>query len=187
VVTDSRRQQADALLKNLQQQQGGQLKIFLGAAPGVGKTCAMLNAARERMQQGTAVMVGLVETHGRADTEALLQGFELLPRRQLDYQGQQLTEFDLDAALAARPALLLVDELAHSNIPGSRHCRVIGRWHRCVHHDQCAAYRQSERFSAANQWHSGEGNSTGSVYRQRAAISVCRFSAQSPAGAFTAR
>lgn len=123
MVTDSRRQQADALLKNLQQQQGGQLKIFLGAAPGVGKTCAMLNAARERMQQGTAVMVGLVETHGRADTEALLQGFELLPRRQLDYQGQQLTEFDLDAALAARPALLLVDELAHSNIPGSRHKR----------------------------------------------------------------
>ena len=103
VVTDSRRQQADALLKNLQQQQGGQLKIFLGAAPGVGKTCAMLNAARERMQQGTAVMVGLVETHGRAETEALLQGFTLLPRRQLDYQGQQLSEFDLDAALATTP------------------------------------------------------------------------------------
>ncbi len=123
MVTDSRRQQADALLKNLQQQQGGQLKIFLGAAPGVGKTCAMLNAARERMQKGTAVMVGLVETHGRAETEALLQGFTLLPRRQLDYQGQQLSEFDLDAALAAKPALLLVDELAHTNVPGSRHKR----------------------------------------------------------------
>ncbi len=123
MVTDSRRQQADALLKSLQQQQGGQLKIFLGAAPGVGKTCAMLNAARERMQQGTAVMVGLIETHGRADTEALLEGFSLLPRRQLDYQGQQLTEFDLDAALAAKPALILVDELAHTNIPGSRHKR----------------------------------------------------------------
>jgi len=123
VVTDSRRQQADALLKSLQQQQGGQLKIFLGAAPGVGKTCAMLNAARERMQQGTTVMVGLVETHGRADTEALLAGFTLLPRFQLDYQGQQLTEFDLDAALAAKPALILVDELAHTNIPSSRHKR----------------------------------------------------------------
>lgn len=123
MVTDSRRQQADALLKSLHQQQGGQLKIFLGAAPGVGKTCAMLNAARERMQQGTAVMVGLVETHGRADTEALLAGFTLLPRFQLDYQGQQLTEFDLDAALAAKPALILVDELAHTNIPGSRHKR----------------------------------------------------------------
>ncbi len=123
MVTDPRRQQADALLKSLQQQQGGQLKIFLGAAPGVGKTCAMLNAARERMQQGTTVMVGLVETHGRADTEALLAGFTLLPRFQLDYQGQQLTEFDLDAALAAKPALILVDELAHTNIPGSRHKR----------------------------------------------------------------
>lgn len=123
MVTDSRRQQADALLKSLLQQQGGQLKIFLGAAPGVGKTCAMLNAARERMQQGTAVMVGLVETHGRADTEALLEGFTLLPRCQLDYQGQQLTEFDLDAALVAKPALILVDELAHTNIPGSRHKR----------------------------------------------------------------
>lgn len=123
MVTDSRRQQADALLKSLQQQQGGQLKIFLGAAPGVGKTCAMLNAARERMQQGTSVMVGLVETHGRADTEALLEGFTLLPRFQLDYQGQQLTEFDLDTALAAKPALILVDELAHTNIPGSRHKR----------------------------------------------------------------
>ena len=123
MVTDSRRQQADALLKSLQQQQGGQLKIFLGAAPGVGKTCAMLNAARERMQQGTSVMVGLVETHGRADTEALLEGFTLLPRFQLEYQGQQLTEFDLDAALAAKPALILVDELAHTNVPGSRHKR----------------------------------------------------------------
>lgn len=123
MVTDSRRQQADALLKSLQQQQGGQLKIFLGAAPGVGKTCAMLNAARERMQQGASVMVGLVETHGRADTEALLEGFTLLPRFQLDYQGQQLTEFDLDAALVAKPALILVDELAHTNIPGSRHKR----------------------------------------------------------------
>lgn len=123
MVTDSRRQQADALLKNLQQQQGGQLKIFLGAAPGVGKTCAMLNAARERLQHGTSVMVGLVESHGRADTEALLADFEVLPRKQLEYQGQQLTEFDLDAALAAQPALLLVDELAHSNVPGSRHKR----------------------------------------------------------------
>jgi two-component system sensor histidine kinase KdpD len=123
VVTDSRRQQADALLKSVQQQQGGQLKIFLGAAPGVGKTCAMLNAAQERMQQGTSVMVGLVETHGRADTEALLTGFTLLPRFQLDYQGQQLSEFDIDAALAAKPSLILVDELAHTNIPGSRHKR----------------------------------------------------------------
>ena len=123
MVTDSRRQQADALLKNLQQQQGGQLKIFLGAAPGVGKTCAMLNAAKECMQQGVKVTVGLIETHGRTDTEAMLQGFNILPRRELNYHGQQLTEFDLDAALAARPELILVDELAHTNVPGSRHKR----------------------------------------------------------------
>lgn len=123
MAIDSRSQKADALLKNLKQQQGGQLKIFLGAAPGVGKTCAMLNAARECMQQGIAVTVGLIETHGRADTEALLNGFEILPRRELEYHGQPLTEFDLDAALAAKPQLILVDELAHTNVPGSRHKR----------------------------------------------------------------
>ena len=81
MAQDVRSQKADALLKSLQQQQGGQLKIFLGAAPGVGKTCAMLNAAKELQQQGTAVCIGLVETHGRAETEALLQGCALLPRK----------------------------------------------------------------------------------------------------------
>ncbi len=120
---DTRQQQADALLKSLQRSRAGQLKIFLGAAPGVGKTCAMLNAARERQAQGCDLLVGLLETHGRQDTEALLAGLPQLPRRQLDYQGQQLTEFDLDAALAARPQLMLVDELAHTNMPGSRHQR----------------------------------------------------------------
>ncbi|KUM52694.1 sensor histidine kinase [Rheinheimera sp. EpRS3] len=123
MAQDVRSQKADALLKSLQQQQGGQLKIFLGAAPGVGKTCAMLNAAKECMQQGVKVTVGLIETHGRADTEAMLQGFSFLPRRELNYHGQQLTEFDLDAALAAKPELILVDELAHTNVPGSRHKR----------------------------------------------------------------
>ena len=123
MAIDVRSQQADALLKNLQKQQGGQLKIFLGAAPGVGKTCAMLNAARECMQQGVKVTVGLIETHGRAETEALLQGFTILPRREVDYHSQKLTEFDLDAALAAKPELILVDELAHTNVPGSRHKR----------------------------------------------------------------
>lgn len=123
MAQDVRSQKADALLKSLQQQQGGQLKIFLGAAPGVGKTCAMLNAAKECMQQGVKVTVGLIETHGRADTEAMLQGFNILPRRELNYHGQQLTEFDLDAGLAAKPELILVDELAHTNVPGSRHKR----------------------------------------------------------------
>lgn len=123
MATDARSQQADALLKSLQKQRGGQLKIFLGAAPGVGKTCAMLNAAKESMQQGIKVTVGLIETHGRAETEALLHDFTILPRREIDYHGQKLTEFDLDAALAAKPELILVDELAHTNVPGSRHKR----------------------------------------------------------------
>ena len=119
---DPRRQQADALLKSLTPS-GGQLKIFLGASPGVGKTCAMLEAARERQQQGVSVLVGLIETHGRSHTAALLSDFSVLPRREVQYQGQLLTEFDLDAALAQQPKLILVDELAHSNIPGSRHKR----------------------------------------------------------------
>src|SRR3990167_7098296 len=119
-MTDPRTRQAEALLQNLQKRQGGQLKIFLGAAPGVGKTYAMLNAAREQLQQGVEVVVGLVETHGRKDTEALLTGLELLPRRSLDYGGHGLTEFDLDAALQRKPKLILVDELAPNNAPGSR-------------------------------------------------------------------
>ncbi len=85
--TDPRSQQADALLKSLQPS-GGKLKIFLGASPGVGKTCAMLEAARERMQQGVDVLVGLIETHGRSHTAALLDDFTLLPRREVPYQGQ---------------------------------------------------------------------------------------------------
>src|SRR3990167_2112337 len=122
-MTDPRTRQAEALLQNLQKRQGGQLKIFLGAAPGVGKTYAMLNAAREQLQQGVEVVAGLVETHDRKDTEALLTGLELLPRRSLDYGGHALTEFDLDAALQRQPKLILVDELAHTNVPGSRHKR----------------------------------------------------------------
>src|SRR6202008_4214852 len=97
------------------------LKIFLGAAPGVGKTFEMLQAARRKRAEGVDVAIGVVETHGRAETEALLDGLEVLPRRRIAYKGHQLDEMDLDAALARRPALLLVRELAHSNAPGSRH------------------------------------------------------------------
>lgn len=98
----------------------GRLKIYLGAAPGVGKTFAMLSAARRRLTQGLETVIGCVETHGRSETQALLQGLELLPLRAVDYRGATLHEFDLDAALRRRPALLLVDELAHTNAPGSR-------------------------------------------------------------------
>ena len=101
----------------------GHLKIFFGASPGVGKTYAMLEEARAKRREGVDVVVGLVETHGRPETAALLDGLEVLPRRTVEYRGVTLTEFDLDAALARRPALILVDELAHSNAPGSRHTR----------------------------------------------------------------
>ena len=99
----------------------GQLKIFLGAAPGVGKTYAMLLAARAKARDGLDVVVGVVETHGRAETQAMLEGLEILPRRSIDYKGQTLEEMDLDAVLRRRPQLVLVDELAHTNAIGSRH------------------------------------------------------------------
>ena len=121
----SRDLRADALLDSVQEERQRRLKIFLGAAPGVGKTFAMLSAARELKRQGVDVVIGLVETHGRAETEALVDGLEVLPRRQVEYRGRDFTEFDLDAALARKPAVLLVDELAHRNLPGGRHER---RW-----------------------------------------------------------
>src|SRR5437762_305345 len=103
----------------------GRLKIFFGAAAGVGKTHAMLEAARIQRAAGVDVVAGVVETHTRAETEALLAGLEVLPPRIVEYRGAPLREFDLDAALARRPAVILVDELAHTNAPGSRHAK---RW-----------------------------------------------------------
>ncbi|MUV15257.1 sensor histidine kinase [Noviluteimonas gilva] len=120
-----RREQADALLGEIQRGGSGRLTLFLGAAPGVGKTYAMLSRARELKKQGIDVVVGLVETHGRIETQALLEGLELLPRTRLDYQGRPMEELDLDALLARKPRIALVDELAHRNVPGSRHER---RW-----------------------------------------------------------
>ncbi|MGB7212949.1 MAG: sensor histidine kinase KdpD [Gemmatimonadales bacterium] len=103
----------------------GNLKVFLGAAPGVGKTYAMLEAARAAKETGVDVVVGAVETHGRVETAQLLEGLEVLPRRDVEYRDAHLSEFDLDGALARHPALILVDELAHTNAPGSRHAK---RW-----------------------------------------------------------
>ena len=122
-MSTDRAAQADALLGTLQRERGGQLKIFLGAAPGVGKTFAMLSAARELRRQDIDVVVGLVETHGRSETQALLEGLEIQPRRSIPYKTQQLTEMDLDGLLARRPKVAIVDELAHTNAPGSRHER----------------------------------------------------------------
>jgi two-component system sensor histidine kinase KdpD len=111
----------DALLHDAQRSVRGRFKIFLGAAPGVGKTYEMLSAARARAREGIDVVVGVVETHGRKETEALLEGLEIIPRRRVAYRGRVLEEMDLDALLARRPQLALVDELAHTNAPGSRH------------------------------------------------------------------
>jgi two-component system sensor histidine kinase KdpD len=120
---DPNRPSPDALLEAARREERtrGRLKVFLGAAPGVGKTYEMLTIGRARLTAGADVVVGVVETHGRAETEALLDGFESIPRRAVPYRGTVLEEMDLDALLARRPALALVDELAHTNAPGSRH------------------------------------------------------------------
>ncbi len=126
---NERRPDPDALLARVKQQEAqehrGKLKVFLGAAAGVGKTYAMLEAAQERRAEGVDVVVGWVETHGRPETERLLKDLEVLPPRLIEYRGVTLREFDLDAALARRPTLILVDELAHTNATGSRHVK---RW-----------------------------------------------------------
>lgn len=116
----------DALLAAMaSEERHGRLKVFLGAAPGVGKTWEMLAQAQRRHAEGEDVLAGIIETHGRAETEAQLGSLPILPRKAIPYRGQILEEFDLDAALARRPGLLLVDELAHTNAPGSRHAK---RW-----------------------------------------------------------
>lgn len=119
----------DALLARVQAQEQraarGRLRIYFGASAGVGKTYAMISAARSLCAEGRDVVVGIVETHGRRETEALLEGLEILPHKPIEYRGKTLDEFDIDAALSRRPELILVDELAHSNVPGSRHPK---RW-----------------------------------------------------------
>ncbi|MEE9098601.1 sensor histidine kinase KdpD [Pseudomonas nitroreducens] len=122
-MTDSNR--ADALLAELPRMGRGRLKVFLGAAPGVGKTYAMLLAAQSQLRQGVNLRVGIVETHGRAETEALLAGLPQQALKRTEYRGIKLVEMDLDGLLADPPQLALVDELAHSNAPGSRHAK---RW-----------------------------------------------------------
>jgi two-component system, OmpR family, sensor histidine kinase KdpD len=121
--SSERRPSPDVLLElaRREEHRAGRLKIFLGAAPGVGKTYEMLLAGRAKLKEGVDVVIGVVETHGRKETEALLEGYEILQRKPTIYVNRILTEFDIDAALKRRPSLILVDELAHTNIPGSRH------------------------------------------------------------------
>jgi two-component system sensor histidine kinase KdpD len=126
---EERRPSPDLLLKQVmkeeKQAQQGKLKIFFGAAPGVGKTYAMLESAGQKLAEGVDVVAGLVETHSRKETEELLQGFEVIPRRPVEYRGATFSEFDIDAALIRKPTIILVDELAHTNAPESRHKK---RW-----------------------------------------------------------
>ncbi|WP_247646537.1 hypothetical protein [Deefgea sp. CFH1-16] len=129
MMTEALRRDPDALLAQLQRDDvaatRGHLKIFFGACAGVGKTYAMLAAAQARQREGQAVWVGVVETHGRSETQAQLQGLAILPPKLIEYRGRKLAEFDLDAALLHPSALILVDEFAHSNVAGSRHLK---RW-----------------------------------------------------------
>lgn len=126
---DTQRPDPDTLLKRVQAEEArrveGRLKIFFGANPGVGKTYAMLEAAHQQRCDGVDVLIGVVETHGRVETQALVNGLEVVPRRAVEYRGTLLQEFDLDAALARCPTIILIDELAHSNAPGLRHAK---RW-----------------------------------------------------------
>ena len=124
-MSEDARPDPDAILRRIQAEEQresrARLKIYLGFAPGVGKTFAMLERARELAAAGEDVVVGWVDTHGRYDTAALLLGLEILPRRRVAYRESTLEEFDLDAALARRPGILLLDELAHTNAVGGRH------------------------------------------------------------------
>ena len=124
-MSEAARPDPDAILAQVKREEAattrGKLKIFFGMSPGVGKTYAMLQAAQQKLQQGTEVVIGIVETHGRRETEALTEGMPIMPRSQVEYRGTNLNEMDLDAILTWHPGLAVVDELAHTNAPGSRH------------------------------------------------------------------
>src|SRR6185437_3601183 len=120
---EDKRPSPDALLEAARREDSphGKLRIFVGAAPGVGKTYAMLEGAQAKRREGIDIVIGIVETHARMETEALVKGLEVFPRRRIEYKGQELEEMDLDGLIARHPQIAVVDELAHSNAPGSRH------------------------------------------------------------------
>src|SRR3954449_13037798 len=121
--TDTSRPSPEHFLSLIQQQQRGRLKIYLGFAAGVGKTYEMLQEGQRLKRGGGVVLIGVVETRGRAETAALLEGLEQVPRRRIEYRGVTLEEMDLDAVVARRPKVCLVDELAHTNAPGSKNAK----------------------------------------------------------------
>src|ERR1700746_3746684 len=124
-MSEAQRPDPDKILARMKREETdatrGKLKIFFGMSPGVGKTYAMLQAAQQKLQQGTEVLIGSVETHGRKETEALTEGMPIMPRAQFEYRGTKLEEMDIDAILTWHPGLAVVDELAHTHAPGSRH------------------------------------------------------------------
>lgn len=120
-MSGDQRPSAEALLARLQERDHARLRVYIGAAPGVGKTYAMLKEAHALRERGLDVVVGIVETYGRKDTEAQVRDLEVVPRRRIDYRGVTLEEMDVDAIVARHPQVCLVDELAHTNVPGSRH------------------------------------------------------------------
>jgi two-component system sensor histidine kinase KdpD len=154
VIAPECRPDPDVLLARVQgeerQKNRGKLKIFLGYIAGVGKTYEMLMAAHLRRSEGIDVQVGYVETHGRPETEALLEGLTVIPRKMIDYRGVTLPEFDLDATLCLHPSLVLVDELAHTNVPGSRHPKRYQDVEELLDavsmstHAECPAYREPQ-------------------------------------------
>src|ERR1700686_2648438 len=121
MTDDAARPSPEALLEQAVKEGRGRLKIFLGAAPGVGKTYEMLSQARQRKLEGVDVVIAVVETHGRVETDLLTKSIEKIPKKRVAYKGRVLAEMDLDAVLQRRPKLALVDELAHTNMQGSRH------------------------------------------------------------------
>jgi len=126
-IEEENRPDPDALLNRVQAeeraQSRGRLKIFFGASAGVGKTYGMLQAAREKKAEGLDVIIGVVETHKRKETEALVQGLDILPPKFVEYKNTKLREFDLEGALKRKPALILIDELAHTNAPGVKNAK----------------------------------------------------------------
>src|SRR5215203_5663835 len=112
---------ADALLARIKEQDRARLRIYVGAAPGVGKTFEMLQEAHALRARGLDVVVGYVETYGRRDTEAQIRDLEIIPRRPIEYRGVTMEEMDVDGIIRRKPAVVLIDELAHTNVPGSKH------------------------------------------------------------------
>src|SRR5258708_4758393 len=119
-MNDDKRIEPEAFLDLVPQRQKGRLKIYIGAAAGVGKTYRMLEEAHQLLDRGIDVVLGFIETHHRSETEALIDGLEVIPRRNISYRGVMIEEMDLDAILARKPEVVIVDELAHSNVHGSR-------------------------------------------------------------------